>query len=201
MHPVPLLDCAGRRRSPATLSSFHQGRSPRNKGLRRTRTTLPLRPRAARPHCGIAHHRAGAKPRQELKRWRPGALRRDEEPFIGPRWPVARDLKGRRSLSCFPPARHARVRRRRSGCPAPGPDRSSTGVVLGCRRCSPTLWFSRSRRVVGSAGDAVASRARGPGRVPSAGRAEPILVQLPSVRILLSVPCKRTAGTSERRLP
>jgi integrase len=34
MEPVPLLDCAGRRRSPATLSSFHQGRPPRNKGLR-----------------------------------------------------------------------------------------------------------------------------------------------------------------------
>lgn len=34
MHSVSLLDCAGRRRSPATLSGFHQGRSPRNKGLR-----------------------------------------------------------------------------------------------------------------------------------------------------------------------
>ncbi len=34
MESVPLLDCAGRRRSPATLSSFHQGRPPRNKGLR-----------------------------------------------------------------------------------------------------------------------------------------------------------------------
>jgi integrase len=34
MESVPLLDCAGRRRSPATLSGFHQGRSPRNKGLR-----------------------------------------------------------------------------------------------------------------------------------------------------------------------
>jgi hypothetical protein len=34
MESVSLLDCAGRRRSPATLSSFHQGRSPRNKGLR-----------------------------------------------------------------------------------------------------------------------------------------------------------------------
>lgn len=33
MESVSLLDCAGRRRSPATLSSFHQGRSPRNKGL------------------------------------------------------------------------------------------------------------------------------------------------------------------------
>jgi hypothetical protein len=34
MKSVSLLDCAGRRRSPATLSSFHQGRSPRNKSLR-----------------------------------------------------------------------------------------------------------------------------------------------------------------------
>jgi integrase len=34
MQEVPLLDCAGRRRSPATLASFHQGRAPRNKGLR-----------------------------------------------------------------------------------------------------------------------------------------------------------------------
>ena len=28
MEPVPLLDCAGRRRSPATLSSFDRGRTP-----------------------------------------------------------------------------------------------------------------------------------------------------------------------------
>jgi hypothetical protein len=34
MQPLPLLDCAGRRRSPATLASFHLGRPPRNKGLR-----------------------------------------------------------------------------------------------------------------------------------------------------------------------
>jgi len=34
MQSTPLLDCAGRRRSPATTSSFHQGVSPRNKGLR-----------------------------------------------------------------------------------------------------------------------------------------------------------------------
>ena len=34
MHSVPLLDCAGRRRSPATMSGFHQGRPPRSKGLR-----------------------------------------------------------------------------------------------------------------------------------------------------------------------
>jgi hypothetical protein len=29
-----LLDCAGRRRSPAALPGYHQGRPPRNKGLR-----------------------------------------------------------------------------------------------------------------------------------------------------------------------
>jgi site-specific recombinase XerD len=34
MESVPCLDCAGRRRSAATLPSFHQGRSPGNKGLR-----------------------------------------------------------------------------------------------------------------------------------------------------------------------
>jgi len=34
MKSVGLLDRAGRRRSPATLSGFHQGRVPRNKGLR-----------------------------------------------------------------------------------------------------------------------------------------------------------------------
>ena len=34
MKSVPLLDGAGRRRSLASLSSFHQGRPPRNKGLR-----------------------------------------------------------------------------------------------------------------------------------------------------------------------
>ena len=34
MESVGVLDRAGRRRSPATLSGFHQGRVPRNKGLR-----------------------------------------------------------------------------------------------------------------------------------------------------------------------
>jgi hypothetical protein len=34
MESMPLLDCAGRRRSPATTSTFHEGLSPRNKGLR-----------------------------------------------------------------------------------------------------------------------------------------------------------------------
>jgi integrase len=32
--PELLLDAAGRRRSPATLSAFHAGRPPRNKGMR-----------------------------------------------------------------------------------------------------------------------------------------------------------------------
>lgn len=34
MESVPLSDCTGRRRSPATLSSFHVGRPPRNRGRR-----------------------------------------------------------------------------------------------------------------------------------------------------------------------
>ena len=34
MPSTPPLDIRGRRRSPATLSGFHQGRLPRNKGLR-----------------------------------------------------------------------------------------------------------------------------------------------------------------------
>jgi hypothetical protein len=34
MESIPLLDRAGRRRSPATTSSFHTGVPPRNKGLR-----------------------------------------------------------------------------------------------------------------------------------------------------------------------
>ncbi|HEY1711521.1 MAG TPA: tyrosine-type recombinase/integrase [Solirubrobacteraceae bacterium] len=34
MQSSPLLDCAGRSRSPATLPGYHRGRPPRNKGLR-----------------------------------------------------------------------------------------------------------------------------------------------------------------------
>ena len=34
MESLPLLDRAGRRRSPATTSSFHRGLPPRNRGLR-----------------------------------------------------------------------------------------------------------------------------------------------------------------------
>jgi hypothetical protein len=34
MQSVVLLECAGRRRSPATLPGYHRGRPPRNEGLR-----------------------------------------------------------------------------------------------------------------------------------------------------------------------
>jgi len=34
MESTTLVDTAGRRRSPATLPGYHQGRAPRNKGLR-----------------------------------------------------------------------------------------------------------------------------------------------------------------------
>jgi len=34
MEPVPLPDCAGRPRSPATTSSLDRGRPPRDKGRR-----------------------------------------------------------------------------------------------------------------------------------------------------------------------
>jgi integrase len=34
MEPTTLVDTAGRRRSPATLPGYHQGRPPRNKGQR-----------------------------------------------------------------------------------------------------------------------------------------------------------------------
>jgi site-specific recombinase XerD len=34
MESTPLVDCAGRPRSPATLPGYHRGRPPRNKGLR-----------------------------------------------------------------------------------------------------------------------------------------------------------------------
>jgi site-specific recombinase XerD len=34
MESTQLVDCAGRRRSPATLPGYHRGRPPRNKGLR-----------------------------------------------------------------------------------------------------------------------------------------------------------------------
>ena len=34
MESVPLRNCTGRRRSPATFASFDHGRAPRGKGLR-----------------------------------------------------------------------------------------------------------------------------------------------------------------------
>jgi hypothetical protein len=34
MESTQHVDCAGRRRSPATVPGYHRGRPPRNKGLR-----------------------------------------------------------------------------------------------------------------------------------------------------------------------
>ncbi len=55
MKSVPLLDCAGRRRSQATLATFHQGYSPRNKGLRYRPDppTVPRRGLAVRAPVGL----------------------------------------------------------------------------------------------------------------------------------------------------
>jgi hypothetical protein len=53
----PLLDAAGRRRSPATLPGYHAGRPLRNKGIR-----CPADPPtvdeivAVMPHTGDDHH-------------------------------------------------------------------------------------------------------------------------------------------------
>jgi hypothetical protein len=44
MSVPPLLNAAGRRRSPATLPGYLAGRRPRNKGLR----YQPIRPRSRR---------------------------------------------------------------------------------------------------------------------------------------------------------
>jgi hypothetical protein len=44
--PEPLLDAAGRRRSPATMPGFHAVRPPRNKGVR-------YRPSATRSACSL----------------------------------------------------------------------------------------------------------------------------------------------------
>ncbi len=43
MESAPLLDCASRLRSPATLPGYHQGRPPRNKNLRYPPDRPPLR--------------------------------------------------------------------------------------------------------------------------------------------------------------
>jgi integrase len=39
---VVLLDCIGRRRSPATVTGYHSGRPPRNKGLRHPADPPPV---------------------------------------------------------------------------------------------------------------------------------------------------------------
>lgn len=58
MESTPQLDCAGRRRSPATLASFHRGLPPRNKGLRIS----------ARSAAGRGDHRGHARGRREPRR-------------------------------------------------------------------------------------------------------------------------------------
>jgi hypothetical protein len=50
MPATTLLDACGRRRSPATLSSFHQGRAPRNKGQR-----YPADPPTAEEAIAVMH--------------------------------------------------------------------------------------------------------------------------------------------------
>jgi hypothetical protein len=79
MRSTPLLDCAGRRRSPETMSGFHQSRPPRNKGLRyppdppsvkeiiavmRVAGDRPRRPAASAARSGWT---AGA--REQLEPW------------------------------------------------------------------------------------------------------------------------------------
>src|SRR5215207_1089314 len=42
MNDTPLLDAAGRLRSPATMPGFHRGRLPRNRGLRYSADPPPV---------------------------------------------------------------------------------------------------------------------------------------------------------------
>ena len=56
MESVELLDRAGRLRSPATLSGFHQGRVPRNKGSCRRRHEPLVTWRAAAVEAGHGRH-------------------------------------------------------------------------------------------------------------------------------------------------
>ena len=67
MQPAPLLDCAGRRRSPAMLASGHQGLPPRNKGLRYPPD--PPRPsRMSSPSCTPrVMIRTGSAPRRHRR--------------------------------------------------------------------------------------------------------------------------------------
>jgi hypothetical protein len=53
------LDSAGRRRSPATLPSFHSGRPPRNKGM-----LYPADPPTVEEIVGVSRFvRSGSEPR------------------------------------------------------------------------------------------------------------------------------------------
>jgi hypothetical protein len=96
MESVSLLDCAGRRRSPATLPSFHQGRAPRNKGLR-----YPPEPPTVEEIFTVMRA-AGDHPDAVLVRRGKAGERRE----VGmDRWAWEKLDRGSRSVRAFPWAR------------------------------------------------------------------------------------------------
>jgi len=62
MPSAPLLDRAGRRRSPATTASFDEGRAPSNKGLR-----YPPDPPSVEEIVAVGDPDGGTKPRTARK--------------------------------------------------------------------------------------------------------------------------------------
>jgi hypothetical protein len=54
MTTLSVFDAAGRRRSPATLSGYHAGRPPRNKGIR-----YPADPPTVDEIVAVMRHTAG----------------------------------------------------------------------------------------------------------------------------------------------
>jgi hypothetical protein len=124
MESIALLDRAGRRRSPATTSTFHRGVSPGNKGLR-----YPPDPPTVE-EIGAVMRAAGDCPEGVRLRgvivvlWRAGL--RISEPLAGTHWPTAGEGSSNRRRQLARPYAGASDwwrRRRRSG--------TSTG------RCKP----------------------------------------------------------------
>jgi hypothetical protein len=131
MRSAPPLDCAGRRRSPATLSGFHQGRPPRNRGLRyppdpptveeiiavmRAAGDRPARRDRRVVACRVAGQRGarrgGERSRQDTRR-RVGAPRQGRQASRGWNGPLGlgaaravapgpRGAAGRRAVLCAP---------------------------------------------------------------------------------------------------
>ena len=56
MTMLPVLDAAGRRRSPATLPGYHAGRPPRNKGMR-----YPADPPTVEEIVAVMRHAAAGR--------------------------------------------------------------------------------------------------------------------------------------------